>query len=141
MSDNQGISVMLHRLSSNSESVAAYRKALNQKIVALELDSARDKERLLLTFENGYRLALLDDGQSCCESRYMTTDDTLSDYVGADFVEVELRDAPSKGGEYEEHDIQFLVIKTSRGSFTIETHNQHNGYYGGFAIVAEEVTP
>ena len=40
--------------------------------------------------------------------------------------------------EYETHEVQFLEIKTSKGIFTMSTHNEHNGYYGGFAIVVSE---
>ena len=36
------------------------------------------------------------------------------------------------------HEVQFLEVKTSKGSFTMSSHNEHNGYYGGFSI---EVRP
>ena len=36
--------------------------------------------------------------------------------------------------EYEVHEVQFLKIRTSNGDITFETHNIHNGYYGGFYI-------
>ena len=34
------------------------------------------------------------------------------------------------------HEVQFLNIETSLGIITFETHNEHNGYYGGFYIKA-----
>ena len=54
-------------------------------------------------------------------------------------MSIELRDAPNvEDDEYGNvHEVQFLVVTTSKGAFTIETHNEHNGYYGGFFIEAE----
>ena len=37
----------------------------------------------------------------------------------------------------EKHEVQFLEIKTDRGVLTMANHNEHNGWYGGFWIVAE----
>lgn len=31
---------------------------------------------------------------------------------------------------------QFLMIRTSLGVFTVVNYNEHNGYYGGFALRA-----
>jgi hypothetical protein len=35
------------------------------------------------------------------------------------------------------HETQFLIVDTTKGSFTIVNHNEHNGYYGGFGLVAQ----
>jgi hypothetical protein len=67
----------------------------------------------------------------------MSSDDDLSHYVGATLVGVELKDGPEEEGEYGEvHEIQFMEVQTSAGSFTVVSHNEHNGYYGGIAIRA-----
>lgn len=137
MSDHLGIGVMLHLLAGNRESVEAFQKAQGQKIAALHLDEGGD-EGLHFVFENGYKMKLFDDGQSCCESRYMRTDDDLEYYIGATLLDAETKDAPSITGEYGDHDVQFLVVTTDRGAFTMSSHNEHNGYYAGFVIIAKE---
>lgn len=101
---------------------------------------ASDDDTLRLTFEDGTTLRLADEGQTCCERRYMRTDDTLSDYVGATLVGLELRKAPTQVNEWgEAHDVQFLAVQTSKGTFVMSNHNEHNGYYGGFDIEASIV--
>jgi hypothetical protein len=70
----------------------------------------------------------------------MMTDDTLLDFVGAELVSFEIADGGNTEGEYGDvHEIQFLKVTTSLGVFTCETHNEHNGYYGGFWIKAKGV--
>lgn len=65
----------------------------------------------------------------------MRTDDNLADYVGGQLLDMELRDAPEQEDEHGDvHEVQFLVVKTSKGQFTMSNHNEHNGYYGGFYI-------
>jgi hypothetical protein len=82
-------------------------------------------------------MQLFDAGQSCCEHRYMRTDDDLKSFIGAELVDAEISNAPDQVDEYgETHEIQFLRVKTSKGLITISNHNEHNGYYGGFAIRA-----
>jgi hypothetical protein len=66
----------------------------------------------------------------------MRTDYNLSDYVGAKLLGAEVMDAPPISAQYEEHEVQFLHVKTSKGTFTMSSHNEHNGYYGGFSIRA-----
>jgi hypothetical protein len=96
-----------------------------------------DDDTLAIEFDSGKRLRIKDEGQSCCEHRYMTTDDDLPYYSGSKFMGAEIADGGSTSGEYDdEHEIQFLKITTSKGVFTVETHNEHNGYYGGFWVQA-----
>lgn len=127
-----GINVLINRLGGNADSVAAFTAAVGKTIAVVEL---RD-DVLRFQFSDGSKLILRDEGQSCCESRYMTTDDDLSEYVGAKLLDAEIKDAPSVENEYEEHEVQFLEVKTDRGVFTMANHNEHNGYYGGFSIRA-----
>jgi hypothetical protein len=99
---------------------------------------------LHMTFTDGYELKISDEGQSCCESRYMTTDDAMGEYVGAVLISVSVLDAPNieqlpdETGycSDEEHEVQFLRITTSKGDVTFASHNEHSGYYGGFSIHA-----
>ncbi len=133
--DGLGIGAMLNMLSGNEETVRIFKASLGKKITALELDPSEDGA-LRFTFEDGLKIRFCDDARSCCEKRYMNTDDDLKDFVGGTLDWAEVRDAPNVENEYgETHEVQFLVVKTSKGQFTISTHNEHNGYYGGICIV------
>ena len=128
-----GFGVMINALGGNRETVEAVQAAMGKTITALSLTD----DQLRFEFEDGSRLRLWDNGQSCCESRYMQTDDDLPYYIGAKFVSAEVRDGGSTEDEWgERHEIQFLVVTTDRGTFSMASHNEHNGYYGGFWITA-----
>lgn len=133
MSESQlGVGVMLNYLGGNAETVAAIRGAVGKTIRQVVL---RDDE-LRFTFYGGSKLTLYDDEQICCESRYMRTDDDLKAFSGAKFLGIEVKQAPDVFDEWITHEVQFLEIQTDRGVFTMSSHNEHNGYYGGFSIVA-----
>lgn len=129
-----GLGVMIKMLSGNASSVEAFTGAIGKTITALTLG---EDEALHFVFEDGTKLMLFDDGQSCCESRYMRTDDKLDEYVGAKLLGAEIKEAPGIPMEYEEHDVEFLEVQTDKGVFTMSSHNEHNGYYGGFSITAK----
>ena len=130
-----GIGAMLFMLGGGS-------KHSSDEYVGKKIKSAVMYENALyIDFEDGVQIRIFDDGQSCCEHRYMTCDDNLIDLVGNNWVAAEVTDGPSlkDGGEWsEDHDQQFLVIKTSGGVVTIANHNEHNGYYGGFGLTIED---
>lgn len=127
-----GFGVMINMLCNQDRGAELLKEAVEskKKITALRLED----EALHVEFKDGTKFRIWDDGQSCCESRYMTTDDDLSHYVGSTIRDVEIADAPAREDEYECHEVQFLRIKTTKGTLVMETHNQHNGYYGGFYI-------
>ena len=130
-----GIGVLLHRMGGNEESVNAFRSAIGKTITLIVLG---DDDVIRISFNDGTKIKLADEGQSCCESRYMRTDDDLSQFVGAKLNSGELRQAPDVEDEYGSHEVQFLVLITDRGNITFSSHNEHNGYYGGFWIVASK---
>jgi hypothetical protein len=134
MAEHLGIGAMLGMLSDNGGTGEAVRACIGKRLA-----SVTGNDELRLGFEDGAVLRLWDDGQSCCENRYMSTDDDLSYFVGAEFVGAEVLDAPNEPDEYGEHEVQFLHVRTSKGVIVAATHNQHNGYYGGFWIRAELV--
>jgi hypothetical protein len=130
-----GMGVMIGMLSGNRESVEVFTSNVGKTISELEMKN----DELCFVFEDGEKMRLLDDGQSCCENRYMRTDDDLRQFVGATLMSAEVREAPSVTEEYgDEHEVAFLVVTTDKGAFTMSTHNEHNGYYGGFWIVAKK---
>lgn len=127
-----GFTVMLHQLfGDNSETVKAIKESIGKTAKKITCGS----DALRIYFDDKY-LSIIDDGQSCCEDRYLHTDDDLEYYVGSKILDFELLEAPDVASEYGEHEVMFLHVKTDRGVFTIETHNEHNGYYGGFVIEA-----
>lgn len=131
-----GIGVMINMLAGNKSTVETIEKALNQKITSIKFAD----DALHFVMESGLKFRLEDDGQSCCEKRYMNCDDALEQFVGATFRSVEIREMPdlSNNEDYGNHEVQALVVITDRGNITAETHNEHNGYYGGFWIIARE---
>lgn len=131
-----GIGAMLHALSGGSEINPEQFEGF--KVTAAKMTD----EKLYLTLET--TIAVFDNGQSCCESRYMTTDDDIRTLIGH-----ELRRIESKPGgklqvdaSYGEHETAFVEVGTDVGFVTIVNHNEHNGYYGGFGLtVAFEDMP
>ena len=111
-------------------------KYINKTISEARLEGST----LVLKFNDNTKIELYDNGQSCCESRYMHTDDDLSYYSDSVLLGIELLNGCSEG---DNHDIikesQFLHVKTSKGTFTMVNYNEHNGYYGGFSIDIKEL--
>lgn len=123
---------MISMLSGNKETVKALEACHGEEISNAELDQDNG---IKIYFKNGKTLHLWDDGQSCCEHRYMRTDDKLGEMKGQFFQYASIKEAPNiDDGEC--HEVQFLEIQTDRQTFTMSSHNEHNGYYGGFSIVA-----
>mgnify|MGYP001577043259 CR=1 FL=1 len=96
-------------------------------------------DALTLVFEDDTALTFADHGQSCCEDRYMTCElDDLDKLTGDRLISAEVLSAPDGVSEDEEHEVQFLHITFSSGYvLTCETHNEHNGFYGGFDVSIE----
>ena len=137
-----GFGVMLSLLSGNKETVQAHQQARGKTIETLRIDGQANygSGALVMRFTDGTGIMVFDDGQSCCEHRYMTTDDDLSGFAGATFLGLELRGSPAGATEWGDvHEVQFLLGHTSLGTFTAETHNEHNGWYGGFAITIRDI--
>jgi hypothetical protein len=101
-------------------------------------DRDRHTDEIVITLGNGKTLRVWDSGQSCCESRYITSDADLTSYIGQtirDFRQGEYKTTiESESGE--EHDVQNFLIDTTEGTIDFVTHVEHNGYYGGFSIAA-----
>lgn len=111
--------------------MGAILESLGKKITGLHCDGGQ----LIISFEDT-TLYLKDDAQSCCETRYMSTDDELEYYVGAELRGVRVQEGDGEESEWDCHDTEFLLIDTSIGTFTMVNHNEHNGYYGGFWLTA-----
>jgi hypothetical protein len=118
---------------SNPDLGDVFSQAIGKIIVEIYLGN---DDALHFTFADDTRMKLADEGQSCCENRYMRTDDKLSEFIGSKLLCAVVKDAPNMPGEDCEHEVQFLEIQTSIGVFTMASHNEHSGYYGGFVLEA-----
>ena len=131
------------------KSRAAYKSSLGRTIASAKLETddspGSDFDGLLLTFTDGSTLKMWDNGQSCCESRYMRTDDDLSSLAGTKLLKISIKQAEEASPDTESyddcHDICFLEIQTDRGVVSLSNHNEHNGYYGGFDIAFQLTEP
>lgn len=130
---SMGMGAMIHTLGGGSPKNAE--DYYGRKIKSVKLKD----NKILIKFSDGVNIKIWDDGQSCCESRYMTTDDSLSSLAGDKLVSILVKDGPSEEVDYNHHDIQFLEIQTDKGFVTVSTHVEHNGYYGGFGLSLDEV--
>jgi hypothetical protein len=97
-----------------------------------------DDNRLQIGFTNGTKVDVYDTEQQCCENRYISTDDDLSSLVGHVLLRIEAKEGPQLPDNYEVHETCFVEIGTNIGFVTLTTHNEHNGYYSGFALVIEQ---
>ena len=95
-------------------------------------------DRLRLKFSDGTVIKLWDNGQSCCEDRYITCDDDVSDLVGGKLLNIEVKDSGEKEEEYDVHEWVFIEVATDKAFISMTTHNEHNGYYGGFGLTITE---
>ena len=127
-----GIGAMLHLLCGGSEKSSSDYEGAVIKSAALVDD------RIQIAFDDGRAIEVWDNGQSCCESRYITTDDDPASLVGGKLVAITAKDGPNADAEYDEHEICFVEIQTDKGFVTFTTHNEHNGYYGGFGLTITE---
>ena len=123
--------------------VEPLKNAMNKiiKEIKLDLDANGGDGELYMKFNDDTTLRIFDDGHSYCESRYLHTDDDLQYFVGSKFTDIQFEPTDDVPDEYGEHEKAFLRITTDKGVFTLETHNEHNGYYGHEAcIVSTQLT-
>lgn len=129
---NIGIGAMFHYLSGGSANSAD--KYYGKKITSAKME----EERLTLGLEGGPAIQIWDDGQSCCESRYMRTDDDVRTLIGGTLQRIEAKEGPTVDDDYDVHEQVFVEVATDKGFITIANHNEHNGYYGGFGLTITE---
>jgi len=90
---------------------------------------------------------LISNDQTCCETwGYMTSEDDLSYFVGAELLEVKVTDTALNqkiltkiDDEYiDTNQVQFVDFKTSKGTFQLAVYNSHNGFYGHKILVTKD---
>lgn len=97
------------------------------------------EDALNIRFEDNTGITITDEGQSCCEHRYMTTDDDVQSLIGSVIQTIMVKAGPDFEDDYDVHEQEFLEIQTNKGFITIVNHNEHNGYYGGFSLNIKEI--
>lgn len=119
------------------------KKIVSAKITTHEEPYFGPADALELEFGDGSIIHIFDNGQACCEKRFMKTDDDVSSLVGNTLLEINSKPGPTQDlsdENYEElHETCFIDVLTSGGFITITNHNEHNGYYGGFILRVESV--
>lgn len=113
---------------------------IGKHICEVKMEKYGNQQDVIVVNFGEHGVVTIKDEPCCCESRYTSTDDDLPQFSGAIFLGDEVRDAPNVDCEYEEHEVQFYILKTDRGNITFQNHNEHNGYYGGFSLKSQ-VTP
>jgi hypothetical protein len=104
------------------------------RIMSLIVGVSMNDRGIKLTLATGSTVEVWDDAQQCCEHRYATCDDDIMSVIGGTLVDVVLKDARELPGG-DTHEAQFVDIVTTKGTLTMCSHNEHNGYYGGFDLV------
>lgn len=111
------------------------RKFIGKRFSSVDLDAYNDV--LWFVFE-GKQLEIWDSGQSCCEERYLHTDDDLGFFT--DCILLDISEEPLVVNPHTEYDdvteMKFLNINTSKGGFQVVAYNIHDGSYGGFDLRA-----
>lgn len=131
---NMGMGAMLHLLGGGSDKDPS--DYYGRTITNAEIDD----ERMIIELDSKTRIKIFDDGQSCCESRYITCDDDVKDLIGGKLTKIESSEGDEDDGEYGEvHEWVFIEIATDKDHIKFCTHNEHNGYYGGFGLSVTEL--
>lgn len=115
----------------------AKKKIEKDVILRVLLVKGDGEDKLCVYTTDGMVREFKDDGQCCCEDRYMTCNEEGLDYfIGATYLGYDISDFTQEDDvEGYINEAQLLNIRTDRGVFTVVTHNEHNGYYGGFNVV------
>lgn len=98
---------------------------------------------LLLDDDSTVRMGI-ENSQCCCENwGYLTSQDDLTDFIGAMFISVAVTDAELK--HYDVASVydgaaMFINVETSRGCLQFVAYNEHNGYYSHDAVLIENGT-
>jgi hypothetical protein len=123
------------------EKISSRCEFLSGECIIEDLFLDTENNRLLMTMRNRRVLAVSNEASYCCEHRYMSCDD-LSHFSGAVLTSIETREVMQDDEDgYGNHDLAFLIVTRSLGTFTCCSHNEHNGYYGGFELCAKWLEP
>lgn len=135
-----GIGTMLHYLSGGSQHTPEHFVGRRIERAEWRPSLGDAQQSFCLVFEDGKVLSIQDNGQSCCEYRYASTDDDITRVAGEMLLGIDALEHSESAGEYGDvHEMVFLAVRTTGGTITIVHHNEHNGYYGGFGMSLVEL--
>lgn len=129
---------MVQTLFGTSEDLEKYKGLVIKKA---NLDREAEPDRINIEFVSGGKIFIYDNGQSCCEHRYITCDDDFDTLLGGKLLNIEVKKYEDKEADYDVHEKCFVEISTDKGFVTFTTHNKHNGYYGGFGLTIVKDEP
>lgn len=98
-------------------------------------------DSLFIETNESEEFEIFDDGQSCCERRYLKCDDEMSNIIGGKILSIEEKIGPSSSDDegYTYYDQVFIEVKTDKGFINLNMHNEHNGFYGCFSLRIKKV--
>lgn len=120
-----------------------------EKILRVEETSFKKNGKDYSTYD-GYQIITdqqtikvgISNGQSCCEEYgYLTTNDDIKDFEGAELLSVAIVDTALNNKKIEELEYlgeggaMFVNLETSNGILQLVAYNCHNGYYGHDAVL------
>ncbi len=110
-----------------------------EKFYGMRIEKASfDGGSILLDMGNDIVIEIYDDRQSCCEKRYLNVHSDELQTLGGDTLRsigVKWTTQKDDAGDY--HEVAFCEIRTEDNTVSFSTHNEHNGYYGGFDLRVE----
>ncbi len=113
----------------------------DRNLIIKVIESGVGDRGLKVKFAGDRVWEIYDNAQSCCEERYVIIRDDLSRFADSQLYSIMLGDFAVEQSDIDGvKEIQFLIIKTSKGTISVPNYNCHNGRYGGFELVIEDVT-
>ncbi len=111
------------------------------KEIYLDYDYNNGDGGLVIEFiENNKKIVLFDDARQCCEARYIHCSDDLEWYQESAFSGIKVKNVKDFIDDHsQKHEIQFIHVTTSMGTVVVETHNIHEGHYGGFNLKIDTI--
>jgi len=95
-------------------------------------------EGYVITTEDEVIKVAISSDQCCCEDwGYLSSEDDLSEFIGAELLRVNTTDTSllKKEIDVDCGDIMFVNLETSAGLLQFAVYNSHNGYYGHSAVL------
>ena len=71
----------------------------------------------------------ISNSANCCERFGICTKSQLSDFIGAEYHSVSVKNHRTDDFEFEYMRIVDVAIQTNRGEILIQLYNEHNGFY------------
>jgi hypothetical protein len=109
-------------------------KVIEKVMLAYDHES---RESIIIIFTDGTALNLFDDGQQCCEKRWLASDDKSEDVAGGVLMDVQMEEGVDDEGSEDILQSQFIRIITDKAPYVVTAYNKHNGSYDGITVKAE----